>query len=80
MIAPAHDIAEDEWGEEVYLRIPAAKLLRLFLSENLHAEDFRCLDPHSKNLVWRLLLSSSPRPPESTGPGGRPKKRNSHEC
>lgn len=42
---------------DVRLRISVTKLLPLFLSGNLHAEDFRCLDLRSRNLIRRLLLT-----------------------
>lgn|GEM_PF-2407410 len=43
----------------VRLQMSAVKLIELFESGNLHLEDFRCLDPSSKDLVRRLLLSVS---------------------
>lgn len=63
MAVPLHDAASSECDGEVCLRIPAAKLLALFVSGSLHVEDFRCLDPCSKNLVRRLLLSACCRQP-----------------
>ncbi|HYE36721.1 hypothetical protein [Methylocaldum sp.] len=38
------------------LQISAVKLIELFENGNLHAEDFRCLDLSSKDLIKRLLL------------------------
>lgn len=58
MVIPSCDVTKNTCIDEVCLRIPAVKLLPLLLSGNLHAEDFRCLDLHSKTLVRRLLLSA----------------------
>jgi hypothetical protein len=52
-----HDAATNESVGEVRLRISVTKLLPLFLSGELRAEDFRCLDVRSRNLIRRLLLS-----------------------
>lgn len=51
-----HHAVSNESAGEVRLRIPVTKLLPLFLSGNLRAEDFRCLDLRSQNLVRSLLL------------------------
>ena len=58
MFAFGHYNANFACKEEVCLCIPVAKLLPLFLNGSLHAEDFRCLDLHSKDLIRLLLLSS----------------------
>lgn len=46
-------------ADGVRLQMSAIKLIELFENGNLHVEDFRCLDPCSKDLVRRLLLSVS---------------------
>jgi hypothetical protein len=49
----------NQTGYGVRLQMSAIKLIELFENGNLHVEDFRCLDPCSKDLVRRLLLSVS---------------------
>jgi hypothetical protein len=51
----------------VRLSIPVAKLLHLFESGGLHAEDFDCLDLQSKNLTKHLLLLACLDAPQSGG-------------
>lgn len=85
MSAPLHNAVASECVDEVSLRIPTVKLLSLFLSGSLHVEDFRCLDPCSKNLVQRLLLSACGCPlagekPPTERPNSPILRRNRHGC
>jgi hypothetical protein len=43
-------------GRKVKLRIPIPKLLQLFRSGNLHAEDLHALDRRSRDVIRHLLL------------------------
>lgn len=84
MVMPSCDVTKNTCIDEVCLRIPVVKLMPLLLSGDLHAEDFRCLDPHSKTLVRRLLLSAcrcqfAAFATAMDQPGGHAVKRNNHE-
>ncbi len=43
----------------VKLEIETQFLVSLMENDLIHASDFRCLDLHSKKLVWRILLSQA---------------------
>ncbi len=45
--------------DTVRLELPATVLQRLLAAGQLHTQDFRCLDCHSKHCVWRLCLQNS---------------------
>ena len=47
--------------QRIRLEIDALVLERLLRNNQIHGEEFRCLDGDSKRCVWRLILSGCNR-------------------